>query len=89
MNKICEKIAFKIVESEAETGTYGNIDITVDKDHNLEDFIGAPVYESKRFYDAETTPPGVVTGLAYNSHGGSILYIEATKSSFSEGGGSG
>ena len=42
MNKICEKIAFKIVESEAETGTYGNIEITVDKDHNLEDFIGAP-----------------------------------------------
>ena len=25
-------------------------------------------------------PPGVVIGLAYNSHGGSILYIESAKS---------
>jgi len=52
MNKISEKIAFKIVESEADTGTYGNIDISVDKDLNLEEFIGAPVFESKRFYEA-------------------------------------
>jgi len=52
MNKICEKIAFKIVESEADTGTYGNIDISVDKDLNLEEFIGAPIFESKRFYEA-------------------------------------
>ena len=89
MNKICEKIAFKIVESEAETGTYGNIEITVDKNQNLEEFIGAPIFESKRFYDAESTPPGVVTGLAYNSYGGNILYIEATKCSFSEMAGSG
>lgn len=85
MNKICEKIAFKIVESEADTGTYGNIEITVDK-NNLEEFIGAPVFGSKRFYDAQSTPPGVVTGLAYNSYGGNILYIEATKSSFSDKG---
>lgn len=24
-------------------------------------------------------PPGVVIGLAYSSHGGSILYIESSK----------
>ena len=43
---------------------------------NIEDFIGPPVFQSKRIYD--NTPPGVVTGLAYNSIGGGILFIEAT-----------
>ena len=27
-------------------------------------------------------PPGVVIGLAYSSHGGSILYIESSKTNF-------
>jgi ATP-dependent Lon protease len=54
----------------------------VDKDTNIEDFIGPPIFQSKKFYDAYKTPPGVVMGLAYNAYGGSVLYIEATKSSF-------
>lgn len=44
---------------------------------NLEDFIGSARYQSKKFY--KHMPPGVVIGLAYNSHGGSILYIESSK----------
>ena len=44
---------------------------------NLEDFIGTVNYHSKKFY--KKMPPGVVTGLAYNSHGGTILYIESSK----------
>lgn len=57
-NKICEKIAFKIVETE-------NIEnIVVDND-TLIDFIGSPIFQTKKIYGMKT-PPGVVIGLAYN-----------------------
>jgi Lon-like ATP-dependent protease len=42
---------------------------------NLKDFVGSPIYTSDRMY--ETTPPGVVMGLAWTSMGGSALYIES------------
>jgi Lon-like ATP-dependent protease len=48
---------------------------------NIEDYIGPPIYQSKKIY--EKTPPGVVTGLAYNLVGGGIIFIEATQASFS------
>ncbi|ANZ77482.1 BA75_04902T0 [Komagataella pastoris] len=48
------------------------IEITPD---NLKDYVGPPVYTSDRLY--ETTPPGVVMGLAWTSMGGSSLYIES------------
>lgn len=51
--------------------------VTPDK---LEHFIGSPKFDSKRIY--QETPPGVVIGLAYNEYGGSILFIEATRSSY-------
>ena len=41
---------------------------------NLKDFLGLPPFVSDRFY--ETTPPGVVMGLAWTAMGGSTLYIE-------------
>jgi ATP-dependent Lon protease len=44
---------------------------------NLDEFIGTAVFQSKRFY--KHMPPGVVVGLAYNSYGGSILYIESQR----------
>ena len=72
-----EKIAFKIVSSEDPSREK----VTVSKD-NIEDFIGSPIFDSKKFY--EVTPPGVVVGLAYNAYGGSILYIEATKANYSK-----
>jgi len=50
------------------------ISVTTD---NLTDFIGDAQYQSKKFY--KDMPAGVVIGLAYNSHGGSILYIESSK----------
>ena len=53
--------------------------IDIDKT-DLEDFIGPPVFSSRRIY--EETPPGVVTGLAYNSVGGGILFLEATQAGF-------
>lgn len=42
---------------------------------NLKDFVGPPVYISDRLY--ETTPPGVVMGLAWTSAGGCSLYVES------------
>jgi Lon-like ATP-dependent protease len=41
---------------------------------NLEDYVGKPLFTSDRLY--ESTPPGVVMGLAWTSMGGSALYIE-------------
>ena len=73
INKICEKIAFKIVEGDNEKTIILN-------EENLEDFIGSARYQSSKFY--KNMPPGVVIGLAYSSHGGSILYIESSKVNF-------
>ena len=76
ITRICEKVAFKVVDSPLpDSSTL----IDVDQD-DLEDFIGPAVFASKRIYDK--TPPGVVTGLAYNSIGGGILFIECTQAGF-------
>lgn len=42
----------------------------------LKDFVGNPPFTSDRMY--ETTPPGVVMGLAWTAMGGSTLYIETS-----------
>lgn len=47
--------------------------LTISAD-NLSDFVGKPVFTSDRMY--ETTPPGVVMGLAWTAMGGTMLYIE-------------
>ncbi|KAI9292794.1 ATP-dependent protease La [Neoconidiobolus thromboides FSU 785] len=41
----------------------------------LKEYVGPPIFTSDRLY--ETTPPGVVMGLAWTSMGGSSLYIES------------
>ncbi|KAJ3042937.1 ATP-dependent Lon protease pim1 [Rhizophlyctis rosea] len=50
----------------------GRIEITKD---TLKEYVGSPVYVSDRMYD--TTPPGVVMGLAWTAMGGSALYVES------------
>lgn len=46
INKICEKIAFKIVDQE------GTLSSLIDVETNdLEDFIGPPIFSSKKIYD--------------------------------------
>ena len=70
--RILEKIAKKIVE-----GHEGTLQVTKS---NLIDFAGRPKFSEKKMY--EVLPPGVVLGLAYTSMGGSVLYIEMTKSKF-------
>ncbi|SCU99902.1 LANO_0F04258g1_1 [Lachancea nothofagi CBS 11611] len=42
---------------------------------NLKDYVGPPIYTSDRLY--ETTPPGVVMGLAWTSMGGCAMYVES------------
>lgn len=51
-----------------------SVKVSIDSD-NLKDYVGAPIYLSDRLY--ETTPPGVVMGLAWTSMGGTALYIES------------
>ena len=43
---------------------------------DLVEYVGQPPFQTDRIYD--TTPPGVVTGLAWTSMGGSTLYVECT-----------
>ncbi|MCJ1313108.1 ATP-dependent Lon protease pim1 [Agyrium rufum] len=59
------RVALKVPES---------VKLEVSRD-NLKDFVGPPVFTSDRLY--ETTPPGVVMGLAWTSMGGSALYVES------------
>lgn len=66
IEKIFRKSALKLVESEEKA-----VEVNTD---NLHDFVGNPVFTSDRMY--ETTPPGVVMGLAWTAMGGSTLYIE-------------
>ncbi len=44
---------------------------------NLKEYLGKPVFTSDRYY--EKTPVGVCMGLAWTSHGGATLYVEAIK----------
>lgn len=50
------------------------IKITIDT-NNLKDYVGPPIYTTDRLYD--TTPPGVVMGLAWTNMGGCSLYVES------------
>ncbi|CAL5228054.1 g11119 [Coccomyxa viridis] len=59
--------------------------IVIDKG-DLKDFVGQPPFTSDRIYDS--TPPGVVMGLAWTAMGGSTLYVEAARVEAGEGKGS-
>ena len=50
-------------------------DTIVIGEEQLSDYVGKPTFTSERFYDG-VNPPGVVTGLAWTSMGGAVLYIE-------------
>ena len=70
VEKIFRKVAFKLVSDKLE-----HVHVS---EENLQDFVGKPIFTSDRLY--VETPPGVVTGLAWTSMGGSILFIESTLS---------
>lgn len=60
----------------AQKVTYSGEPIVITHE-NLKDFCGQPPFTQDRIYD--TTPPGVVMGLAWTSMGGATLYVEAAK----------
>ncbi|XP_055938456.1 lon protease homolog, mitochondrial-like [Argiope bruennichi] len=69
IEKILRKGAFKLVKKEITS-----VEIS---ETNLQDFVGKPLFTQDRLY--ETTPPGVVMGLAWTAMGGSTLFIETTQ----------
>ncbi|KAJ3154362.1 ATP-dependent Lon protease pim1 [Geranomyces variabilis] len=86
IDKIFRKTAFKIVKEETPTETDESTPATTKpaatertKYHitpeNLREYVGSPPFTSDRMYD--TTPAGVVMGLAWTSMGGTALYIES------------
>lgn len=66
---ICRKVAMKIAKGEAE-----QTHIMTEMVFKL---LGPPVYSKDD--EKESDEVGVATGLAWTSHGGEVLYIEATK----------
>ncbi|KTW31527.1 ATP-dependent protease La [Pneumocystis carinii B80] len=50
------------------------VSVTIDSS-NLKDYVGPPIFTTDRLY--ETTPPGVVMGLAWTCQGGAVLYVES------------
>lgn len=69
IDKISRKIALQLVKTPEIKS------LTVDAG-NLKDLVGPPVFTSEKLFKGELLPPGVVTGLAWTSLGGSILYFE-------------
>lgn len=76
IKKILRKVALEIVRNK-EKGKRRKENKWALTKNNLVDYIGKPIFLSDRFY--ERTPVGVSTGLAWTSHGGATLYIEAIK----------
>ncbi|KAE8631869.1 hypothetical protein XENTR_v10001340 [Xenopus tropicalis] len=68
VEKVLRKSAYKIVNGEAQF-----VEVTP---HNLQDFVGKPVFTVDRMYSV--TPAGVVMGLAWTAMGGSTLFIETS-----------
>ncbi|VDK52876.1 unnamed protein product [Cylicostephanus goldi] len=70
IDKIFRKAALQIADHPKESKS----ETIVVNSENLEKYVGRPKFTTDRMY--ETTPPGVVMGLAWTSMGGSALYIE-------------
>ena len=67
LGRIVRKTAVKIVEGESKRINVGA--------RNLEDFVGAPIFQNEKVQRAV----GVVTGLAWTAMGGATLSIEASQ----------
>ncbi|MCH9627706.1 MAG: Lon protease 2 [Chlamydiales bacterium] len=76
IKKILRKVALNIVKGREKGRRKKESKHSITK-ASLADYLGKPIFLSDRFY--ERTPVGVATGLAWTSHGGATLYIEAIK----------
>lgn len=79
VRKIADKIAFEIVtkQENAEVAFAEPIQVSPE---NLKTFVGNPIFEKENMYSQ--APPGVAVGLAFTQLGGSILFLEAKKATF-------
>ena len=75
MKRICEKTAFKFLKQEISQ------QIVIGPER-LKEFVGLPIFKNQKMY-SDIPPAGIIIGLAYNSYGGSILFIETSKYNFS------
>lgn len=63
-------------EEEEDTSMVVPEDIKVEiTPEDLKKYVGPPIYTTDRLY--ETTPPGVIMGLAWTNMGGCSLYVES------------
>jgi Lon-like ATP-dependent protease len=95
IEKICRKLAMKLVEGREVTEDVSKTQLSTDvplgeekkakpcapdllvTEEKLSDLVGKPLFTSDRLYEG-ALPAGTVTGLAWTSMGGSVLYMEAT-----------
>jgi ATP-dependent Lon protease len=77
LRKILRRVAFETVEAEQKRKRKKPLKQFKISASNLEDYLGKPIYTSDRIF--ETTPIGVVTGLAWTALGGQIMYVEAVR----------
>jgi len=73
----------KTAVAEPDETADSDLKLTV-TEQNLSDFVGKQIFISDRLY-AGDLPPGTVTGLAWTSMGGVVLYVEATALARQEG----
>ena len=66
IEKVFRKAALKLVRNDEDHTTDIPKQFVITKD-NLREYVGSPLFTSDRMY--ETTPPGVVMGLAWTSMG--------------------
>lgn len=77
IEKLCRKLAMRVVEhgERGSSATCSEADLSV-TEAKLAELVGKPVFTSDRMYDGDL-PKGTVTGLAWTSMGGTVLYTEA------------
>ncbi len=73
VNRICEKVCRKIVET-------GQKEFIIQPE-DIKSYVGPPIFASERLYPNQL-PRGVSIGLSYSGLGGGILFIETAKSTF-------
>lgn len=82
LKKVADKVAFELV-SQLEVDEEAKIENVETKQVDkavLNKYLGNPIFEKEAMYTK--SPPGVAVGLAYTSYGGTILFFESKKATF-------
>ena len=76
IEKISRKLALQIVAdvegAQLTDDSKRKSDTWVINEHNLEDYVGKPIFTSDRLYDKDPLPHGIVMGLAWTLMGGKL-----------------